>query len=77
MVKQVRSFNLDNEVGNAIDEEARMLGQDKKSQLVNELLKEALDRRAKLRFARETITVAEGVAVGTALLVVLWILVLL
>ncbi len=77
MGKQVRSFNLDNEVGNAIDKEAEMLGSSKKSELVNELLKEALERRAKVRFTKSAVTLTEGIAVGTSVLILLWALVVL
>lgn len=53
--KQVRAFNLDHEVGAAIDAEADLLGPDKKSALVNQLLREALERRRNERVLQRTV----------------------
>lgn len=49
MKKQVRAFNLDHDLGSDIDAEAALLGPNKASALVNELLREALKRRKENR----------------------------
>ena len=53
MSKQVRAFNLDSEIGAAIDAEAGTDGN--RSALVNALLKEALDARFKQRKLVKTV----------------------
>lgn len=75
--KQVRSFYLDTEIGNAIDHEAESLTNGKKSELVNELLKEALDRRARARFTKSAATLTEGISAGAGVLLILWTVVVL
>lgn len=60
--KQVRAFNLDYEIGAQIDSEAALLGPREKSALVNELLREALERRKTLRYAKTSVQVGEVVA---------------
>lgn len=66
--KQVRAFTLDHDIGAAIDTEAELLGPDKRSALVNQLLREALQRRYKEREVR--ITVVQFAEATAALLVV-------
>lgn len=64
--KQVRAFNLDNDVSVAIDHEAGIGGN--KSALVNELLKEALEARSAHR--RKVGRVAVEFAQATATMMV-------
>lgn len=72
--KQVRSFNIEHEIGKAIDREAEMVGPNKASQVVNELLKEALAHRQEVRarFEKVALDAAEGASLLTSVLLVLW-----
>lgn len=73
--KQVRAFNLDHEVGAAIDAEADLLGPDKKSALVNQLLREALERRRTERVVRRTVVqFGESTAVLASTITLLWVI---
>lgn len=73
MGKYVRAFNLDQEVGSAIDSEAERLGPNKASALVNELLKEALARRRNDRLANKVILqVSEATASLIAVVITFW-----
>lgn len=74
MGKQVRAFNLDHDVGSAIDAEADFLGPDKKSALVNQLLREALERRRNERFVKRTVLqFAEGTAALSVGIGLFWV----
>lgn len=75
MGKQVRSFYLDHEVGRLVDDEAEHAHKTR-SDLVNELLQEALRRRMQIRYAKAALDLGEGVALLTTQLIVLHLVVL-
>ncbi len=68
--KQVRAFNLDNDVGSEIDRE----GGDNKSKFVNELLREALERRRHDKLlTKSVVEFSEGTTAVMVTCLVLWI----
>ncbi len=62
MAKQVRAFNLDEELVKEINLEAALIGPSKASALVNELLREALERRRNIRVMGVAVGVGQSVA---------------